>query len=1380
MNNQDVVAVLEECRRTLAAGPVEPTGETKKEFHRCRAALSAELSTLLQEAVAMKWPFVPEKWQYKHSVTPEDRTNLKELISQQLPQLLMFLRASLLAGEPVWAVSAVFLMDRFLYWADASASLLRIAKVLHKLYPATPIAPQLVIRQARVSLNSGELMCVCVRVCACVCAYVCVCMCVPGCWVYHADSDRTLVQAVSVQVRGQILQKLGLWVEAAELIWASLIGFHSLPEPDKKGIGTSLGLLANILVSMNDDDFRVFTTSPHIDLWFLREKGHRLLSAAEAAKLAVVYGQYASLYVLTHVVTQGTCLLSYSFSSACPAAEREGFLSEARQAFEIGLLTRREGEDEGKAVSSMQELHSFLKAAYSLTVARRWLGPVGGRVREAGRACGEALAKLCAYSVAGGRERDALAAEVMRLVGRVRALLRVEPFPVSDERSFIPDSYAAAAGEAPTRLPPGRFATAMARFQQYHASVCQASEASCARSPGGSGGQGSPGACITAMRTATETLGTDCATETRQPQGTLGRGQEKHSDSSFSAGLGEKGLSSLTGGTAGESVNRYRPSVDLEGRGRNSSSTHTASGCTGLNEAKLTGRGGEASSSSLSDSLGSQSSWQKISPSDTGSPLSSDKHPGVFGKQSLEPWVDLQCPTETSDEEEVNGGTSRAGCGSEGLSKVRTFSSSLSDSLSSTSSWQKVSRCDTGSPLSSDKDASNPVGQREEAWVDLQCPTEDGDDEEGQDISSENAGRASLAAGEGKRVGGYRQALSAPSRDSVGSTSHRSTPFPEVGGERTLNYTDASSPVQGGRVEGVDLQCPTELSDGEEWTDGTGSQNCGPAGLSDVRAFSSSLSDSLGSTSSWQKISPSDTESPLSSGRDGSDPVGQREEAWVDLQCPTEDGDEGEDQGGTGGSGGCGPFPALRLEPEGSSAGPGDRLSRLTTPLMSASAPAPNSSPGGKQSVGGCRSEGDRSCPPVEFGSRVNTEGAVPRNDGGVAAADWAGGCGSLQEQCGVDPLAETEEGPLDDLGVPSPVPTASVCKPAGCRPAVTRSERTDSAAAKESASTTPDLQCPTETHSFQLMGDTERHEEYDFGKLSLDENQNSASSKESHDQCLRHCMLGSAVSNCPRTLTEQDYKALLSGVCHECLLKRLENTGTFRLKKHDSTYSALLLKYSKVSGQWTARETKVHIGAPMDKEGKQRTAFWVKLLHQEETLGSYVGKTYKVAKEVRYHLTDVERQMAAQYYVTEFNKRLYEKRIPAQIFFIPSEVLLILEDDVIVDCVTVEPYMLGDFVKLTNNTTKANRASKATDYGIAFGHFTYQLSAGTEVVVDLQGWVTANGKGLTYLTDPQLHTLRKPSSSTNFGQRGIRHFLEDQHGPQCNDICNSLSLGSL
>lgn len=37
----------------------------------------------------MKWPFVPEKWQYKQDVGPEDKTNLQDLVGARLQQLLV-------------------------------------------------------------------------------------------------------------------------------------------------------------------------------------------------------------------------------------------------------------------------------------------------------------------------------------------------------------------------------------------------------------------------------------------------------------------------------------------------------------------------------------------------------------------------------------------------------------------------------------------------------------------------------------------------------------------------------------------------------------------------------------------------------------------------------------------------------------------------------------------------------------------------------------------------------------------------------------------------------------------------------------------------------------------------------------------------------------------------------------------------------------------------------------------------------------------------------------------------------------------------------------------------------------------------------------------
>lgn len=67
------------------------------------------------------------------------------------------LRASILVQDCAAASAIVFLMDRFLYGLDVSGKLLQVAKGLHKLQPATPIAPQVVIRQARVSVNSGGL-----------------------------------------------------------------------------------------------------------------------------------------------------------------------------------------------------------------------------------------------------------------------------------------------------------------------------------------------------------------------------------------------------------------------------------------------------------------------------------------------------------------------------------------------------------------------------------------------------------------------------------------------------------------------------------------------------------------------------------------------------------------------------------------------------------------------------------------------------------------------------------------------------------------------------------------------------------------------------------------------------------------------------------------------------------------------------------------------------------------------------------------------------------------------------------------------------------------------------------------------------------------------
>lgn len=55
------------------------------------------------------------------------------------------------------ALSIAFVVDRFVYWRDGSSALLNIVDQIQKLAPSIPVAPQLVIRKARVMKDNGDL-----------------------------------------------------------------------------------------------------------------------------------------------------------------------------------------------------------------------------------------------------------------------------------------------------------------------------------------------------------------------------------------------------------------------------------------------------------------------------------------------------------------------------------------------------------------------------------------------------------------------------------------------------------------------------------------------------------------------------------------------------------------------------------------------------------------------------------------------------------------------------------------------------------------------------------------------------------------------------------------------------------------------------------------------------------------------------------------------------------------------------------------------------------------------------------------------------------------------------------------------------------------------
>ncbi|XP_062371744.1 alpha-protein kinase 1 [Sardina pilchardus] len=1334
MNSHTVTDILGECHACVEKGAVEATVDSLQDFTTCRETLSDELVILLQEAADMKWPFVPEKWQYKHSLTSKDKVNLKDIISENLFQLLAYLKAAILAGQPLWAASAIFLVDRFLYWTDDSRQLLRITRKLHQRYPGTPIAPQVVIRQARVYFSTGKLQKV---------EYILGNLIrnsgSTGCWKYHTDTDRILVQAVSVQVRGQVLQKLGLWFESAELICASLAGFYALPQPDKKGIGTSLGILANILVSMDDKDFHRFRTSEDTHMSFLGKIQHRLLSAAEAAKMAVVYSQYASLYVLTNVVAQGTCLLSYSFSTECPPAEKATYLTQAKEAFEIGLLTKTE-ED---VVTSKQELHTFVKAAYALAVIHKWLGSPYSLVAETTQVCREASTTYYTYCFTESADKEKLCREIMRLVQKVKSLLKVEPFVNSDPGSFIPDTYRAAEDKIVV-FTLDDFAKVMKKFQQHHHSVCESFKANCHRHDNAEL-ETSSGICITSFGTATEMANTECNTESQVDKGPSGVQQDVTNDITPSYRSSTRQSAHLPGNQGAVDTatsNEMQPDGKKEAKfssgllssslgsswgnmmSISGNSNHTPNAPKGQVDSSCPTESDGDDSSILLDSLVLGSSAASIAkpgrenedkgrrdasnvfpPSQFTSHVRAERernksHRTPLSKQSATKTILDQRSIETEeDETDMPNLNIRIPKGTTQGIKERSSSSSLSSSFGSLSSWQKVPSLDTESSA----DNSSKIGQGKD------IPTNTGD---------ETSPGPSMLSHLSKQRGGKGDkdgTILAPGKTITKTMPDQSSIETE---EDDLNFENISHTSQNFK----------EANQGNK-----------------ERYCSSSLSSSSGS--SWQKIPSLATGSSIDEGQEvvgGNDIPTNQDDSGKKCQESTAGSISSGQRGREGNKGKTRAVSATipKMISDQNTETEEDEPDRLnlnhTSTGFRGLAQGHNevSFSSSLSSSFGSTSSWQK-VPSLDKGSSFNSDSGFTRRREDVPA-----NTGKICEA--TDPSQKHHTKP--DHGGPQK-------------------------SSKDSSEIEADILDPLPRSVFTQ----------DVTKPKKEISSNSSQQSIGNVTCKKcfppHLVEMGVLSD---ILTRQDYNALLAGVCHECLINRLPKKTILALP-NNKAYGALLLKFSKTTGLWTGRETNLYIGDYL-KEGTQRKAFQVQFLHQEELLGSYVGKQYyNFDVTVHDHLNDVERQMTAQFYVTEFNKRLYEKSITAQIFFIPSEVLLILERDTIIGCVTAEPYMLGTFSKLTNNTRKVIRKYKAFEYGIAFGHFTYEFSRNEEVVVDLQGWVSEDGKGLTYLTDPQIHTLRKPPSRTsNFHQRGINLFLEGQHGPECNEVCKLLCLGKL
>ncbi|XP_015670574.1 alpha-protein kinase 1 [Protobothrops mucrosquamatus] len=1217
MNNQKMVScLLQECKQMLEQPSLimeDQPKESKKQLF--GASLPADLRTLIEEAKEMKWPFVPERWQYKQAIDLEDKTNLQDMINARLHELLVCLKISIANRDYLTATAIAFLVDRFLYWVDGSSQLLQIVKRLHQLEPTVPIAPQLVIRQARISVNSGKLL---------KAEYILSSLIIDngatGVWKYCKESDRILVQSVCIQIRGQILQKLGMWYEAAELIWASILGYFTLPQPDKKGIATSLGILADIFISMSEDDYIRFKNNSQLGLNLLKEFDHRLLSAAEACKLAAALSQFTPLFVLTAVNIRGICLLTYSCSSACPPEKRAFYLSQAKESFEIGLLSKKDKEP----VTSKQELHSFIKAAFSLTKVHQGLYGESKSLNQVNQLCQEALEKLYVYSYSlqnEEQEKELLANDIMSLVMSVKEQLQVQNFPNSDAKSYIPDSYKTDVKKQVLNCDLN-FEEVLRMYFQHHESVCDVFESTC-RNHKIRPGKGKARTCITTLKTETRNMDTIGATE------------------------------------ANSHYENHSVAIPISQKARK---RHDG----------------------LKDQMGKKMSH-------------------IVTRQVS---LDEETESETSDDQSKAGEISvDSQSGNKVFSELGTWSK-LSRSSSSTS-WEEIVNNKIDLPQGKVQKTKNTT----ELIEDIKNKIQESD----LCLLTNKLHKITLQH----------------SQNDTGFLKH---PFP-----KSIPFTNAPKELDPDLRKkhmeaGVDAskQSLRGASSSNSKQDKAITSEKDPFGIISSGKISRTKDSSNATISSIRKGSIEDNANRTQE----LGPMNRNHWQMVDLEGETEDGTEDSLMNPDLPSEKSVPASIRNnvLKPE---------CDHFVQNWINQSA---------NMMLTGCSSKI----------SEVKTQ----------AEDDWELVSDDRRELTDLLSQPFASEGIIKD-------PQNYTTEAPGCssglvnKPVANHSSDCTTTEEDEGENRIGILNSSPSSSSLKswYKGPSFSSSFSELGSPSL---MNSSGSSFSFISMVKEQMQQA------RILSNDDYNKLLSGVEQAWLVDRMKNTGFFKPNLLHKTHYALLLKYSKISGLWTAQETAAYIGDNLSvaKKGKQRNAFWIHFLHQEETLGRYVGKEYKEEKEITYHFNDVERQMTAQYYVTEFNKRLYEQNIPTQIFYIPSVVLLILEGKSIQGCVTVEPYILGEFVKLSNNTNVVKMEYKATEYGLAYGHFCYEFSQGTDVVVDLQGWVTDNGKGLIYLTDPQIHSVSKKETSglTNFGKKGIYYFFNNQH-TECNEICSRLSL---
>lgn len=192
--------------------------------------------------------------------------------------------------------------------------------------------------------------------------------------------------------------------------------------------------------------------------------------------------------------------------------------------------------------------------------------------------------------------------------------------------------------------------------------------------------------------------------------------------------------------------------------------------------------------------------------------------------------------------------------------------------------------------------------------------------------------------------------------------------------------------------------------------------------------------------------------------------------------------------------------------------------------------------------------------------------------------------------------------------------------------------------------------------------------------------------------------------------------------------------------------------------------------------QGSLRFAFYGQFSSDECEIIDVVFKEFSSSdpdiNTLEVYKEHLEIQVIAQYLANRFNTemiRLFRKPV----FVVYADADLVQEKDDESKIYQVEARMHQNWHKWNNNSGGVSFSEYSTVLQ-AFSHWTYHITAGRLMIVDLQG---VKAEGAYLLTDPAIHCdnlLRFKHTRTNLGVKGMNRFF---HTHICSEVCSKLEL---